>query len=142
MKTAGQLLTAKGHDIWHIHPDASVYEAIEMMANKVVGALLVMDNNQLKGIISERDYARKVVLKGHQPQQLQVKQIMTAKVIYVTPETPVTDCMALMTEKRFRHLPVFDEGGLIGLISIGDLVKAIIHEQQFIIEQLEVYINS
>ena len=142
MKTVKQLIDIKGPQVWSISPEASVFEAIQRMAEKEVGALLVMQAEKLVGIISERDYARKVILKERSSQQTPVRDIMTTRVIYVHPSQPIDECMALMTEKRIRHLPVMDGEALQGIISIGDLVKAIIEDQQFIIKQLEHYISS
>ncbi len=140
MDTAESLLKSKGHEIWSVHPDASVYDALVMMADKEAGALLVMENDELVGVISERDYARKIILKGKASKDTLVREIMTAKVICVNIRTPVNECMAIMTEKRIRHLPVFDGEQLVGVISIGDVVKDIISEQEFVIDQLEKYI--
>jgi CBS domain-containing protein len=140
LDTAESLLKSKGHEIWSVHPDASVYDALVMMADKEAGALLVMENDELVGIISERDYARKIILKGKASKDTLVREIMTAKVICVNIRTPVNECMAIMTEKRIRHLPVFDGEQLVGVISIGDVVKDIISEQEFVIDQLEKYI--
>lgn len=140
MDTAESLLKSKGHEIWSVHPDASVYDALVMMADKEAGALLVMENDELVGVISERDYARKIILKGKASKDTLVREIMTAKVICVNIRTPVNECMAIMTEKRIRHLPVFDGEQLVGVISIGDVVKGIISEQEFVIDQLEKYI--
>jgi len=142
MKTVKQILDAKGQQILSVAPDDSVLDAVKLMATKGVGALLVVQDGALKGIITERDYARKVVLEGHASATTQVRQIMTSKVLCAQPSETVEECMALMTEKRIRHLPVLDGGTLIGIISIGDLVKTIIAEQKFIISQLENYINS
>ena len=142
MDTAESLLKTKGHDILSVPPDASVYDALKLMADKGVGALLVMDKSELVGIISERDYARKIILKGKTSKDTLVREIMTAKVIYVKIDTSVHECMALMTEKRIRHLPVFSGEQLVGVISIGDVVKDIISEQEFVIEQLEKYITG
>ena len=142
MDTAESLLKTKGHDILSVPPDASVYDALKLMADKGVGALLVMDKSELVGIISERDYARKIILKGKTSKDTLVREIMTAKVIYVKIDTSVHDCMALMTEKRIRHLPVYKGDQLVGVISIGDVVKDIISEQEFVIEQLEKYITG
>ena len=119
-----------------------MYEAIELMAEKVVGALLVMEGSNVVGVISERDYARKVILKGRSSKETRISEIMTTRVIYVRPDHTLEECMALMTEKRIRHLPVLDAGNLIGVLSIGDLVKAIIAEQKFIIDQLTHYISG
>ncbi len=141
MATVKQLLQAKGHDIWSVGPEDSVYDAIELMANKGVGALVVMEGDSLVGVLSERDYARKVVLQGRSTKGTKIKEIMTSRVVYARPEQTVEECMALMTDKRIRHLPVMDGDELLGVISIGDLVKAIIEEQQHVIEQLEQYIS-
>ncbi len=140
MKSVRQLLEAKGYDVWSIAPDASVYEALKLMAEKDVGALLVMEGEKLVGIISERDYARKVILKGKSSMQTPVREIMTSKVISVRPDSTIGECMALMTDKRIRHLPVLEEDQVVGVISIGDVVKTIISEQEFLIQQLENYI--
>jgi CBS domain-containing protein len=140
MKTVDNLLKKKGSQIWAIGPDASIYEAVSMMAEKGIGALLVMEGEQLNGIISERDYARKVILAGKSSRQTPVREIMTTAVLCAKLEQSVEQCLALMTDKRIRHLPVADGGKVVGLVSIGDLVKEIIAEQQFIIEQLEHYI--
>lgn len=140
MKTVDNLLKKKGSQIWAIGPDASIYEAVSMMAEKGIGALLVMEGEQLNGIISERDYARKVILAGKSSRQTPVSEIMTTAVLCAKLEQSVEQCLALMTDKRIRHLPVADAGKVVGLVSIGDLVKEIIAEQQFIIEQLEHYI--
>ena len=142
MKKVNDILKIKGHDVWSIAPDASVYDAIHLMADKKVGALTVIEDSKLVGMISETDYTRNVILKGRSSQSTLVKEIMTTQVLYVQPEQDIEDCMILMTEKRTRHLPVLDEGKLIGLISIGDVVKSIIDEQQFTIEQLERYITG
>jgi CBS domain-containing protein len=126
--------------VWAIPPDASVYEAIKLMAEKQVGALLVIDGQRLVGIVSERDYARKVILQGKSSWDTPVSEIMTDKVFYVRPDQTVEDCMALMTAQRIRHLPVLDDERVIGVVSIGDLVKAVISEQEVRIQQLEQYI--
>ncbi len=141
MATVKQLLQGKGHDVWSLGPEDSVYDAIELMANKEVGALVVTDGDSLVGVLSERDYARKVVLQGKSSKGTKIKEIMTSRVAYARPEQTVEECMALMTDKRIRHLPVMDGDELLGVISIGDLVKAIIEEQQHVIEQLEQYIS-
>jgi len=142
MKKVRDILEVKGRDVWSIGPDASVFDALKLMADKDVGALVVLDGGNLIGVISERDYARKIALLGRASPTTQVKEIMTTDVVCVDPEQNVDQCMALVTEKRVRHLPVLENGKLIGLISIGDLVKSIITEQQFIIEQLERYITG
>ncbi len=142
MKTVKDLLKGKGYDIWAVAPDDSVYDALKLMADKNVGAVLVMDADHLVGILSERDYARRVLFKGKLPEETPVREIMTEKVLWVRPDQTVEECMALMTNKRVRHLPVFEGDQLIGVISIGDVVKAIISEQEFMIEQLEHYITG
>ena len=140
MKTARQVLDEKGHEVASILPGDSVLDAIRVMAEKGIGSLVVIDNGRLAGIISERDYARKVVLQGKSSDTTPVKDIMTSRVIYARPDQTVQECMAVMTDKRIRHLPVMDGDQLIGIISSGDLIKSMISEQQFIIEQLENYI--
>lgn len=140
MKPVRELLRIKGQETWSVTPDTPVYDALKLMAEKNVGALLVLEGDKLAGILSERDYARKVILKGKASKNTPVREIMSEKVVCVTPEQSVADCMALMTDKRFRHLPVIEDGKLVGVISIGDVVKAIISEQKFVIEQLEHYI--
>jgi len=143
MKTVKQLLQGKGSDVWSVAPTTSVYEALALMAGKNVGALLVLKAGQLVGIFSERDYARKVALQGKTSKDTPVSEIMTSKVVYVRPEQTIEDCMALMTDKHIRHLPVLaDDHQVLGVISIGDVVKAVISEQSFIIEQLENYITG
>lgn len=142
MKTVKEILKAKGYDIWSVAPDASVYDALKLMADKNIGAVLVIDAGKLVGILSERDYARRVIYKGKLPEDTPVYEIMTEKVLWVRPDQTVEECMALMTDKRVRHLPVFEGDQLIGVISIGDVVKAIISEQEFMIEQLEHYITG
>jgi CBS domain-containing protein len=140
MQTVDQLLKAKGGQIFSIAPVDSVLRSIELMANRHVGALLVMDQDSLLGIVSERDYARKVILKNRSSRDTPVADIMTSPAVTVTPQDTVHHCMALMTEGRFRHLPVVESGRVVGMLSIGDLVKAVIEEQGQQIEQLERYI--
>ena len=142
MQTIKQLLESKGSNILTTGPDSSVYEAIKTMADHHVGSLLVMENDNLAGIITERDYSRKVILKGKSSKDTPVKDIMATNVLCVQPEKTVEECMALMTDKRVRHLPVIEGDKVVGIISIGDLVKAIISEQKFMIEQLEHYISG
>jgi CBS domain-containing protein len=142
MKRVKDILAVKGPAIYSIAPEVSVYDAMKLMADKGIGALLVMEGEKLVGVISERDYARKVILLGRSSRSTQVKEIMTGHVLYAQPQQNIEECMAIMTEKRVRHLPVLDEGKVMGVISIGDLVKSIITEQKFIIEQLEKYITS
>ena len=141
MKTLKQLLEAKGREVHTIAPDARVFDALRVMADKSVGALIVTEGGRIAGVISERDYARKVILHGKSSHELQVRDIMTSKVISVHPGQTVEECMALMTEKRIRHLPVTEGDRLIGVLSIGDLVKEVIAAQQQTIEQLESYIH-
>jgi CBS domain-containing protein len=141
MKTLKQLLEGKGGNIYSIAPDARVFDALRLMAEKSVGALMVMEGGRIAGILSERDYARKVILQGKSSHDLQVRDIMTSKVITVHPGQTVEECMALITEKRIRHLPVIEGERLIGVLSIGDLVKEVIAEQRQTIEQLESYIH-
>jgi CBS domain-containing protein len=142
MSTVNQLLQSKGFAIHTIDADETVYHALELMAEQSIGSLVVLENKKVVGLISERDYARNIILKGRTSKETKVKEAMTRQVAVVTPEQSVEECMAIMTDKRVRHLPVMREGELVGLISIGDLVKAIIEEQQFMIEQLVSYINS
>ena len=140
MHIVGQLLKVKGNEVFSVTPQDSVLHAIEVMATRHVGALLVMNQGSLVGIISERDYARKVILKNRSSHDTPVDDIMTAPAVSVTPEDTVHQCMQIMTEKRFRHLPVVKAGRVVGMLSIGDLVKAVIQEQSEHIEQLERYI--
>jgi CBS domain-containing protein len=143
MKTAADLLKSKLHQtVFTIAPTSSVFEAVQLMADKNIGALVVMEGMRVVGIISERDYARKITLMSRSSRDTPVRDIMTAEVMYVRPEHTTEECMVLMTENRLRHLPVMDGGKLLGLVSIGDLVKDIISEQKFIIEQLEHYISG
>ena len=141
MKSVAQLLKLKGGGVYSISPDASVFDCVKLMADKGIGAVLVMEGAQLLGMLSERDYARKVVLQGKSSSNTQVRDIMTTEVLCVSPKETNEECMALMTEKRIRHLPVLDCGVVVGIISIGDLVKDIIAEQQQLIQQLESYIH-
>ena len=135
-----QLLAHKGHEIWSIDADEPVLEAIRLMSDKHVGALPVMHKGELAGVISERDYARKVILLGRSSAETPVRQIMSSPVVTVSPEEDVRRCMQLMTERRIRHLPVVKDGRMVGVISIGDLVRAVIAEQDYTIEQLERFI--
>jgi len=141
MKTVAQMLKLKPAGVISIRPDVPVLDALKLLADKDVGAVLVMDGPRLVGIVSERDYARKVALKGKSSSDTPVSEIMTREVVFVTPTQTNEGCMALMTEKRLRHLPVIDNGRVVGVLSIGDLVKDAISEQQFIIDQLEHYIH-
>ncbi len=137
-----QLLERKGSEVWSTSADSSVYEALQLLAEKDVGALLVLQDGELVGIVSERDYARKVVLHGMTSMKTPVKEIMTEEVITVGPESTVEEAMALMTDKHIRHLPVLEGESIVGVVSIGDLVKAIIADQEFTIGQLENYISG
>jgi CBS domain-containing protein len=141
MRLVCEILQSKGHDVWFVRPEAFVFDAVKMMSERSVGALLVMEGEKMVGIITERDYARKVVLAGKSSKQTQVKDIMTQRVLWVAPERTIEECMALMTDKRVRHLPVVENTQVVGMVSIGDLVKAIIAEQQILIDQLQNYIN-
>lgn len=142
MKTLRQLIESKNKPLASISPEQTVLRALEIMAQFDVGALLVLDGKRLAGVFSERDYARKVILQGKASKETKVNEVMTGKVIYVTPETRIEECMAIMTEKHIRHLPILDnEEQVIGIVSIGDVVKEMISQQQFIINQLENYIK-
>ena len=142
MKTVKEILDSKGYEVLSVSPDDSVYDALNLMADKDIGALVVLDDGKVKGLFSERDYARKIFLKGRSSPDTKVAEVMTKRVICTHPSRTAEECMALMTDKRVRHLPVVEDKRTIGLISIGDLVKAIISHQKFIIEQLETYITS
>jgi CBS domain-containing protein len=143
MKSVADILKSKpDQTIYTIAPTASVFDAVKLMAEKNIGALLVMEGEQMVGIITERDYARKIVLMTRSSKDTPVRDIMASEVMYVRPDQTSEECMVLMTENRFRHLPVMNGGKLIGLISIGDLVKDVISEQKFIIEQLQHYITG
>ena len=142
MTTINDLLRDKPRDIWSVSPDDSVFDALQLMADKNIGAVLVMDDKHLVGLLAERDYARKLILANKASRDTAVRDVMTSRVAYVAPSKEVEECLALMTDKRFRHLPVLDEGRVVGLVSIGDLVKAIIDKKQFMIEQLESYISG
>jgi len=140
--TVGQLLRTKGGDIWSVSKDASVYDALALMARHDVGALPVLEDGDLVGIVSERDYARKVILKGRASRETRVDEVMSRDVVTVAPERTMQECMERMTERRIRHLPVVRDGELIGIVSIGDVVKATIAEQAFLIDQLRSYIQG
>ena len=143
MKTVADVLKSKAHQAVHtITPGALVFDALKLMADKNIGALLVMEGESISGIITERDYARKIVLMSRSSKETPVREIMTSAVIFVRPGQTTEECMVLMTENRLRHLPVVDGNSLLGLVSIGDLVKSIISEQKFTIEQLQNYISG
>ena len=142
MKFVNEILKGKGRDVWTVSPDSTVYDALQVMADKNVGALMVLEDDQVVGVFSERDYARKVILKGKASKDTPVSEIMSTKLVWVRPDQTIEDCMNLMTNRRIRHLAVLEEGRPIGVISIGDVVKAIISEQEFTIQQLEHYITS
>ena len=140
MKTIREILQKKGNNIWSVSPETTVFEALRIMADKGIGALLVKSGSDIKGILSERDYARKIILLGKSSKEATVREIMSSHVIYVKLDQSVDECMALMIGKKVRHLPVFDNDKLAGLISIGDIVKAVIDEKEFVIDQLVHYI--
>ena len=142
MHSIKQILQLKGNDTWSISPIATAYEALQLMAEKDVGALLVMDGDLLVGVFSERDYTRKVVLKGRSSRNTRVSEIMTCDVLHLDPNATVNDGMALMTAKRVRHIPILENGHVLGVVSIGDLVKSVIEEQEHVISQLEHYISG
>jgi len=141
-RTVQHLIDAKGNEIWGIDAEASVFEALEFMATKNIGAVLVMHDDDFVGIMSERDYARKIILMSRLSKETKVSEIMTPDPVCVAPSDSVANCMQLMTNNRFRHLPVIDDGDLVGLVSIGDVVRAVIEDQQFLIDQLESYITG
>ncbi|MBL6934067.1 MAG: CBS domain-containing protein [Alphaproteobacteria bacterium] len=142
MTTVRQILNEKGHDVWSIHPDNSVFEAIKELAGKNVGALAVVEDDKLVGMFTERDYTRNVFLEGKSSPKTSVREVMKTHIVCARPEQTVEECMAVITEKRVRHLPVLDEQKLVGIVSIGDMVKNIIADQKFTIEQLEHYIRD
>ena len=141
-KTVARLLENKGSEVWSIDPDATVYSALELLAEKGIGALVVVRDDLLMGIVSERDYARKVVLNERESRTTLVREIMTSSVHTVTEASTTAACMELMTNQRIRHLPVVEGDRIVGLISIGDVVRSVIEEQRFLIEQLEGYITG
>jgi CBS domain-containing protein len=142
MKRVKDILHSKGDDVFSITPDTSVYDAIHVLAEKEIGALLVMEGARLVGIFSERDYARQIILKGRASESTQVREIMTSKVLHATPDNDSGQCMTMMTDNRIRHLPIIDDDKVVGVVSIGDLVRSIIAEQESTIVDLKKYINS
>jgi CBS domain-containing protein len=142
MKSVEKVLRTKGSEAWHIAPQASVYEALQLMSEKEVGSILVLEEGEVVGIFTERDYARKLILKGKFSKDTAVRELMTQEVLYVEPQNTIEDCMVLMTNNRVRHLPVMDNGKLVGIVSLGDMVKHIISEQESTIAQLEKYITG
>ena len=142
MSKISEILDQRGKEIWSVRSDQPVLDAIRLMAEKGIGALLVMDDSRLVGVLSERDYARKVILEDRSSKNTLVREIMTRDVFTVSPESKVSECMSIMTDNDFRHLPVVQGGEVVGMISIGDLVKVVIREQQFTIDQLEHYITG
>ena len=136
------ILHNKGNTIYSVEPDMMVYRAIELMCEKNIGGLLIVENGKLVGIFTERDYARKLILKGKSSKDTPIKDLMTSNLVTVSPETSIDDCMRVMTGRKIRHLPVLDKGNLVGIISIGDVVHFIIEEQKSIIEHLEHYITG
>jgi CBS domain-containing protein len=142
MKTVRDVLEKKGRQVWAVAPGMTVFEALQLMAEKEIGAVLVIEGDRTAGIFSERDYARQVILKGKASKDTPVRDVMTSRVLFARLEQTLEECMALMTDKRIRHLPVLAEGRVEGILSIGDVVKAVISEKEFIISQLETYITS
>ena len=142
MSTVRNILQKKGNEVYSVSPDSSVYDALETLEDKNLGALVVVENGKLIGIFTERDYARKVILKGRSSKETIVRDIMSSHPVFVNPDSTINDCMQLMSDKFIRHLPVIDNNQLVGVISIGDVVRYIISEKDFIIENLEHYITS
>ncbi len=142
MNFVSQILKTKGDKIWSIAPQETAYKALQLMSEKDLGALVVIDKGKVVGVFTERDYARKVILKGKTSKTTAVSELMTKKVLYVDPGTLVEDCMALMTEKRVRHLPVMEKKKLVGLVTVGDVVRQLIADQEFKIQELERYIHE
>ena len=142
MTTVCHILEDKGRQVWSVRPDDKVYDAIKMMADRDVGSLVVLDGSKIVGIVTERDYARNVFLRGRASPQTRVDDIMERNVVCVGPDQSIEECMALMTMKRLRHLPVIERDELVGIVSIGDVVKSIISDREFVIEQLEHYIRG
>ena len=142
MNTIREIIKKKGGEVWSVSTENTVYDALSLMAEKSIGAVLVIDNSALKGVMSERDYARKIILEGKSSKDVQVGEIMSPRVIYIDIDTNIEECMALMINKRIRHLPVYENDNLAGIISIGDVVKALIDEKEVVINELENYITG
>ena len=142
MATVKQLLESKDNNVWSIAPETTIFEGLQVMVDKNIGALLVTKDEKLVGIFSERDYARKVILKGKASKDTTIAELMTREVVYTTPDDSLDDCMALMTAKHIRHLPILKNNKLIGLLTLGDVVKQIMSSQEFKIQELEKYISS
>lgn len=140
--TLSEVLDAKGHNVWSVSPQNSAYEALELMAEKDIGALVVIDQGKVVGMFSERDYARKLALKGKLSKETQVAEVMTKPVCYVLPWTSLSECMTLMTNKHVRHLPVIESDKIIGIVTIGDVIKSIISEQESVIQELKSYVDE
>jgi CBS domain-containing protein len=141
MRTVSDIVKKKGNHVWSVTPSTTVFDTLKLMAEREIGAVVVLDQGKLVGIFSERDYARQVILKGRTSKDTPVREVMSPRVMFVRSENTVEDCMALMTDKRVRHLPVLQDGALLGMVSIGDVVKDMIAEKEFIIEQLANYIQ-
>jgi CBS domain-containing protein len=141
MKTVGDIIKKKGNHVWSVTPGTAVYDTLKLMAEHDIGAVVVLDEGRPVGIFSERDYARQVILKGRTSKDTPVREVMVSRVVFVRPEQGIEECMALMTDKHVRHLPVLERGTLAGMLSIGDVVKEMISEKEFIIEQLANYIQ-
>ncbi len=142
MRTIREILREKGDEVFSVTPQTTVYDALSLMAEKSIGAVLVLDGSLLKGIMSERDYARKIILRGKSSKEVSVNEIMSTNVVFVDINTDIEECMALMINKRIRHLPVYENNNLVGIISIGDVVKTIIDEKEVVINELENYITG
>jgi CBS domain-containing protein len=142
MRTVKEIIKEKGDRVWFVKQDTTVYDALSLMAEKSIGAVLILENGILVGIMSERDYARKIILKGKSSREVPVSEIMSTNVVYIDIDTDIEECMALMINKRIRHLPVYDSSKLAGVISIGDVVKALIDEKEVVINELENYITG
>lgn len=142
MSTIREILKNKGNEVWSVTPETTVYDALSLMAEKSIGAVLVIGDNTLKGVMSERDYARKIILKGKSSKEVLVEEIMSPRVVYIDIDTDIEESMALMINKRIRHLPVYENNMLTGIISIGDVVKALIDEKEVVISELENYITG